>query len=39
MAANKHTHAHAQCSNTSVGLVQAHPNYSGLIPCPVIYHL
>jgi len=24
---NKHAHAHAQCSNVSVGLAQAHPNY------------
>ena len=25
--ASKHTHARAQCSHTSVGLAQAHPNY------------
>ena len=25
---NKHTHTRAQCSHTSVGLTQAHPNYS-----------
>ena len=32
MAANRqrdrHTHAHAQWSHASVGLAQAHPNYS-----------
>ena len=27
MAASKHTHTHAQCSDASVGLAQAHPNY------------
>ena len=25
---SKHTHTHAQCSNASVGLAQAHPNDS-----------
>ena len=30
MAASKHTHACAQCSHTSVGLTQAHPNQG---PC------
>ena len=26
--ASKHTHARAQCSNASVGLAQARPNYT-----------
>ena len=28
---NRHTHACVQCSNTSVGLAQAHPNYIYLL--------
>jgi len=29
--ATKHTHAHAQSSNASVGLAQAHPNYTCIL--------
>ena len=32
MAANRHTHARAQCSHASVELAQAYPNYYPTIP-------
>ena len=37
--ANIQTHARAQCSNGSVGLAQARPNYSYIIQIPVIVTL
>ena len=38
---SKHTHTRAQCSNTSVGLAQVHPNDSRKqVPiAPVFVHL
>ena len=33
---NKHTQTGAQCSDTSVGLAQARPNYSNWIECSSI---
>ena len=49
MAANRqtciHTHARAQCSHASVGLVQARPNYQAswpqcaLVTCPACVRL
>ena len=43
MAANRqterHTHARAQCSHTSVGLTQACPNYNALLSTKVLNNL
>ena len=37
--ASKHTHAHAQCSSTSVGLTQARPNKGCLFLPSMVNHV